>query len=362
MLTVLWPTTASPILYLRKDPSHEGLRGRAPSTRALRSYAVTNIDPFPKIPLYRAEADPVHLVRRVVALEKLDGTNTRIGLSRADLANGSAEPVVGGRVLMETEAGYSQSFLGPLIRSHRVLCERLASLVALHNADIVLYGETCGGRIQRSGFIYGPQPHFVLFAATIAGRWMSWSRPVAEDHRAPALTIRQLAERLQVPTPPILYEGEADRARFSELIDQPSPYSIAVGFDRRDVDRSQEGIVIWADPLLLDPHQRPIVAKLKHPRRREVVDVNRASGLDDFAERVMPPERLRHAIEHLQAAGKWPSDPSQQIERAVRRAIQDVAKEVDAYQLRLAEHGKKATRSALERAGRRSALAILRPD
>ena len=323
---------------------------------------MADIAPFPKIPLYRAEADLVHAVRRVVAVEKIDGTNTRIGLTRAQVAAGNVDPMVGGRVLMEDDKGFAQPFLGPLVRSHHALRGGLERLVREWDADVVLYGEVCGGRIQRMGFIYGARPHFVLFGAKIAGAWLSWSRAVVSGDaaRRSLPTLVQLSALLEVPMPPLLYEGEPSEEHFRGLIDRPSAYSLAVGFDRRDVDRSQEGIVIWPDPLLLSPDGHPIVAKLKHPHRRESVDSHRAEGLDDFATRVMPAERIHHAVEYLQAAGKWPEDPDAQVERVVRRAIQDVAKEDPGYEERIARHGKKPTRTALERAARATAVAILR--
>ena len=117
---------------------------------------MASIAPFPKIPSYRAEAYPLPVVRRVLALEKIGGTNTRIGLGRAQVAAGDLEPTVGGRVLLETDERFSQSFLGPMVRKNTPLCRGLVQLVRAHDADVVLYGETCGGSIQRMGFMYGP--------------------------------------------------------------------------------------------------------------------------------------------------------------------------------------------------------------
>ena len=325
---------------------------------------MASIAPFPKIPSYRGEADPLHVVRRVVALEKIDGTNTRIGLGRAEVEAGHIEPTVGGRTLLETDQRFSQVFLGPMVRRNAPLCRGLVQLVRAHDADVVLYGETCGGSIQRMGFIYGAKPHFVLFAATIGGVWLSWSRAslgaVPSGRALP--TVQQIAAQCQVPTPPVLFEGEAHSTQLHELLDRPSAYSISQGFDRHDVDRSQEGIVVWADPLLLTLDRHPIAAKLKHPRRREIATIDATDSLEVFAERVMLPERLRHAREHLVAAGKWPTDRVTQIQKMVRRSIQDVAKEVVAYEERLTRHGKKSTRAALERAARVVAEAILQEE
>ena len=90
--------------------------------------------------------------------------------------------------------------------------------------------------------------------------------------------------------------------------------------------------VLWADPLLLDPFGGPVAAKLKHPNRREYsAPTNAQTSLSDFAERAVPFERVAHAREYLEASGKWPEDAEAQVEKLVRRVIQDVAREVAEY-------------------------------
>ena len=131
---------------------------------------------FPKIPSFRGDADLLSAARRVICLEKIDGTNTRLGLSLAAVRSGQQDPAVGSRVLMENDEGYKQTVLGQTIRRHEGITKGLPQLVIDVQQDIVLYGETCGGRIQKMGFIYGAQPHFLLFGARVGGAWCSWSR------------------------------------------------------------------------------------------------------------------------------------------------------------------------------------------
>src|SRR5687768_6325061 len=78
--------------------------------------------PFPKIPMYRGEADPLYELRRVVCLEKIDGTNTRVGVPFG--AKHAADIVIGGRELTEREPGFSQPFLCELVRQDDGLCKK----------------------------------------------------------------------------------------------------------------------------------------------------------------------------------------------------------------------------------------------
>src|SRR5262249_48807833 len=131
-----------------------------------------------------------------------------------------------------------------------------------------------------------------------------------------------------------------------------SQHSLDQGFDRRDVDATQEGVVIWGDPMLIDPYGLPVVAKRKHPRRREAIpaapQVRSRESPEDFARRVVLQERISHAIDHLRSSGRLPEDASAARELICRRVIQDVAREVEEYQEALGKFGKKAVRQALE--------------
>lgn len=318
------------------------------------------IPTFPKLPAYRGSADLLHTVRRVVCLEKIDGANTRIAALHEHVSAGLDGPealIVGGRSLLESDPGFNQDFLGPIARDNRALHTGLVELVREHSGDVVLYGETCGGRIQRMGFIYGSRTHFLLFGARIGGAWCSWS--VSPSRSGPALpTLQQLAERLGVPTPPLLYEGEPDSERFESLLGQTSAHSLRQGFERSDVEPTQEGIVIWADPLLRTPEGDPLVAKLKHPSRREYSPPAGDDGVQGFAERAVPLERIHHGIEHLRGSGRWRGAPLTRLDRLVRRVIQDVAREVPEYQDQIALRGKEAVRAALGEAVRRQAEAL----
>jgi hypothetical protein len=307
------------------------------------------VPPFPKIPSYKGTADLLHTVRQVICLEKIDGTNTRIGLSYT-CAVTSTDPtkavIVGGRTLLEGEEGYSQPVLGQTIRKDPALCKALRELVLEFGSDVVLYGETCGGRIQRSGFIYGSKPHFLLFAATIGNIWCSWSHAIPiEGGFLP--TLQQLTKRLQVSTPPLLYHDVPDTVAFEGLLERPSAHSLKQNFHREDIDRTQEGIVIWADPLLRIPQGLPLAAKLKHPRRREHSPATIDDGVEGFAHRAVPLERLYHGIEHLEVSGRWPSDLSERLDRLTRRVIQDVSREVPEYQEQMSKHSKATVRAAL---------------
>ena len=108
--------------------------------------------------------------------------------------------------------------------------------------------------------------------------------------------------------------------------------------------------MIWTDPVLLTPFADPIVAKFKVPHRREYAPPDLEDGddgVEGFAERAIGLERLRHAREHLESRGRWREPIAAMKDAVIKRAIQDVAREVDEYHARLRQHGKKAVRAAL---------------
>lgn len=312
-----------------------------------------SIHPFPKIPSYRREADPIHAVRAVVCLEKIDGTNTRVHAPRA--ARSAADLVFGGRTLLEHMPDFCQPLLREAFTAHALAVRRLCELVDELGRDLTLYGETCGRGIQAQGHIYGPRPHFVLFAARSAGAWLGFNTPLTVDGEDEETTprtlpsLRALAAQLGVPIAPCLYEGPPDSMRFEALLEQPSAHALTHG---RRTDGPQEGIVIWSDPLLLDGAGRPLVAKFKHPRRseaRELDDERAGEPVEAFAERVVLLERLHHARQHLEESGRWTGTQAERAALLTRRVVQDVAREEPTYQRQIAAAGKAPVRAALER-------------
>lgn len=306
---------------------------------------------FPRIASYRREADAVHHAREVVCLEKIDGSNTRVGVPR-DLQRAD-QLLVGGRSRLEGEEGFCQ----PELRAGFVASVRLDGLRGLAHAlpdHLTLYGETCGRGIQATGFLYGPSPHFVLFAATVGDAWLGWSHALDLDDAAGAVqrlpSLREIAERTGLPLAPCLYRGAPDPERFDALLDRPSAHAAARGASSRSSDATHEGVVIWSDPALRDGAGRLLVAKHKHPNRREALD--ETPGSDDtaegFAARVVNGERLAHARQHLEEGGRWPCSRDERIERLVRRVVQDVAREEPAYARQIVRYAKATVRAALE--------------
>lgn len=298
--------------------------------------------PFPKIPAYRGSADLLHSVRRVVCMEKIDGANMRIGVP---LGATSAEDIlIGGRTLMEGDPEFQQEMLGPLVREDDALVTALLELAARWEAPLTLYGEACGSSIQRMGHIYGLALHVVLFAARLGEVWLA---PMRSPHpKWP--TLGQVASRTKLSMAPVVYEGAPDEERIRDVVIQASPHAAARGTQRPAEQMLQEGVVIWADPMLCRPDGSPLVAKLKHPSRQEyhAPDASGDVTPEDFARRCVTRERVMHAREHLRERGRW-EQAEPDWERLARRVIQDVAREVEEYQDLLKTHGKSAVRDAL---------------
>ncbi len=305
--------------------------------------------PFPKITAYRGTADPTHMAARVVCMEKLDGAGVRIGAHPQNQR--PQDLAIGGRTLMENHERFSQPFLPPVIRNDTALCQGLLALSAELNQEVALYGELCGAKIQKTGFIYGSRLHFVLFAAKIGRQWVGPTRSCPLKDAPTPPTLAQIAQKTGATMAPILYEGPPNTDIINNLIDRPSAHSQNRGFARHDIDTTHEGIVIWSDPVLLMPDGHPIVAKFKHPSRSEYTAAG-PQGADEtpsaFASRVINAERIAHARQHLRETGRWSADGAENQRLTVRRAIQDVSKEVPEYPSALRTHGKKALRAALK--------------
>lgn len=310
---------------------------------------------FPKIPAYRREADPVHHARRVVCLEKIDGANTRVGVPRG--ARSADEIVIGGRSLLEGDRDFCQPALRQCVVDDPARVQALLALSRDCDGDLVLYGETCGRGIQSTGFIYGSRAHLVLFAATVGGAWVSLSRPLELfDDEGPVRrvpSLREIAERASLPVAPCLYEGPPDAERFDALLDRASEHAMSRGAVPAHADATHEGVVIWSDPVLLDGAGRLLVAKHKHPRRRETIDApSGRESPEEFASRVVTIERVRHALQHLRESGRGGGAREELSSLVARRVVQDVSREEPAYHEALARHGKTAVRAALEAAAR----------
>ena len=299
--------------------------------------------PFPKITTYRGQADLLNSVKRVVCMEKIDGANMRVGIPVH--ASSAAEILIGGRTLMEGDPGFNQAMLGPLIREDADLVHALVQLVNELGAPLTLYGEACGASIQRMGHIYGTKLHFVLFAARLGEVWLSPSQ--SARHEWPTLT--QIAERTGLTIAPVLYEGAADEDHIATLVECVSEHALAQGTQQPEDHMLQEGIVIWADPMLCAPDGAPLVAKFKHPSRkeyhapRENEDVSPAS----FTERCVTQERLEHALSYLQEKGRW-DEATPDHDAIARRVMQDVAREVDECHALIQVFGKSVVRGAIQ--------------
>jgi hypothetical protein len=316
---------------------------------------------FCKIPHYRKTADPIHLIRNVVALEKLDGTHTRWVVPAH--ATHHDQLLVGGRTLWEHDPDFRQPFLRTALLSSAKVGSSLLEFVQESRETMVLYGETCGRGIQSSGHIYGNTPRFVLFAATIGNTWLSFHRPTElrptelrptnqEEHQrsTPLPSLVQLASGLGIPLTPCLYQGEPIQEQFDALLDRPSAFALKYGSTRHAQDSTHEGIVLWPDPVLLDSSGQLLIAKHKHPRRREALENTHDSPetVHEYAERVIQPERLIHAQSYLEERGRWPSEQQEQAQLLAKRVVQDVAREQSDYQEQILRHGKQALRAALE--------------
>ena len=206
------------------------------------------------------------------------------------------------------------------------------------------YGEWAGRGIQK-GISYGT-PDFFLFAIRDTYGW----------HPRWALTA--WAERLNINTVPILYEGpNPGMAMLDELRKGRSLLAL----------ENREGIVIWPTPMAFDRYGNPAIAKFKAPGFAETAHARKdrpapadLGNVVDFVEEYATDERLSHVLEqveddirhNLQDATGNPDpmvDPLDRMwtGRVLRAYYEDVVREGQDHYAQLSENDQKAVGKVL---------------
>ena len=161
-----------------------------------------------------------------VFTEKVDGTNIR--LTRKD-----GQPVIGGR----TDNAQIPTYLLPRLR------ELVDRLCASDLADMTLYGEGFGAKIQKGGGNYIPNgTDFVLFDIMCGGFWLE--RANVED----------VAQKLDIPVVPIVGFGTLHDAIEQTKAGMTSTWGPFV----------MEGLVMRPAVELVNRRGDRIISKIKH--------------------------------------------------------------------------------------------------
>ena len=223
------------------------------------------------------------IVKRVVVKEKIHGTNVRFGI-----VNG--EFFMGGRNMLLPQAH---------IMGFEDKAVELASKLKAHNIDnMAFYGEWYGPGIQKH-INYGNEKRFVIFdvADIIDGqkRFKEWNEVV------------DICSKLKLPTVPLLYMGPPSMDIFDKLLACTS--KLAMSLDVKDEDNIQEGIVIVADPIIINAFGERLIAKYKNqkfaetksgtPRKPKVL----SDDVKEFVEEFVTQQRVEHVLSQLREGG-----------------------------------------------------------
>lgn len=169
--------------------------------------------------------------------EKIDGMNIRIHYIRG------MRPTFAGR----TDNAQLPPKLLAYLQEH--FTRELFYKVFEDAYEVMLFGEGYGAKIQSGGY-YAKDQRFVLFDVFINDTWwMEWD------------TVIEMANKLGIPTPPILCKGAKKGTMNEDEIIQLVKDRYDSGF--AEDEHVMEGVVARAYPMLLFRDGTPVKFKLK---------------------------------------------------------------------------------------------------
>lgn len=171
--------------------------------------------------------------------EKVDGTNIRIFYQAGQLLDENVRSVkFGGR----TKDAQLPTHLLSYLQDH-FTTDILSEVFPGPLADVILFGEGYGHKIQGCGGNYRKDVGFILFDVWVGGWWLK-----RED-------VRLIAEQLNIPMVPDL--GVMTEEEIVEFV-KSKPLSRC-----SDTPQMMEGIIARSEPLMLFRNGKPLMWKLK---------------------------------------------------------------------------------------------------
>ena len=162
--------------------------------------------------------------------EKVDGTNIRIMFQDSKITFGGKTD----------RAEIPNKLVNRLNEKILPLIDKFVEI--FNDADVCLYGEGYGAKIQKGGGNYRADQDFVLFDIKIGHWWLK-----RED-------VEDIANKLNLDIVPIIGSGSLE-----ELVDY-----VRCGFDSKWGNFLAEGIVARPENELLARNGNRIITKLKH--------------------------------------------------------------------------------------------------
>lgn len=191
-------------------------------------------------------SDLISLLRDIewTATEKLDGTNVRIGFDglNSHIRGRTDNAVFHPGLLFYLKDKFQTPEALSLLKSKFTPEVYDTQNKLMNEADVVMYGEGIGAKIQADGGLYGPI-QFVLFDVKINGRFVKRE------------TVEVIAAFLGVQSAPVVIKGHI--SRIAEYVTLGPLSTIALH------PKQLEGVVIRPDIEVFDVYGNRAIFKLK---------------------------------------------------------------------------------------------------
>ena len=235
------------------------------------------------------------LFKECYALEKIHGTSAHVAIK-------------GGAVRLFSGGAKHEEF---------VALFNTDALLAAGLDDVIVFGEACGGKMQKMSHTYGPTLRFVAFEVKIGDAWLS----VPNSADVSAKLGLEFVPFERVPATVEALNAERDR---------PSEMARRLGLG----EQMREGIVVRPLVEFKISNGERVIVKHKRDEFRETatpreVDPGRLAVLED-ADRIaaewVTETRLNHVLDALTAAGETCAE-MEDTGRVIRAMTEDVFRE-----------------------------------
>jgi len=265
---------------------------------------------FPTYPEIESidQVKALRLFNRVIATEKVDGTNVRIGWVEGHLR-------FGGRTIELTSADPLYGFY-PWAQAQEDRWTAFFEGLHLEGTDAVLFGEWYGPGVMKGGR-YGAEKQFRAFDLMIDGFLL--------DHAV----FTTICESAGIPMMPVVYDGPYDESALLAL--RTSPSVVAAENGQNNV--IWEGIVVRPPIMFKTKADRWILAKFKDETFEERTSLRKTpfdpavvEAAEAFAKEWVTPQRLDHVLQHAREQGVM-GDSMRDMGPILRLMHQDVRRE-----------------------------------
>lgn len=254
-------------------------------------------DTFEKFPhinnLYKAQ--DILLEPEVIVLEKIDGSNARLGMKDNKFLAGTRNRVIA-RIEKEQPLLDAESDFGfiSFLRTNNLPTKFFNAFAGM---DIVFYGEQFGSGIQKR-INYGPNKYFRVFSVRVNGDFVSWD------------AVKDYCAQVGLDTVPELYRGKPIPSELEKFLSLESKTAQLNGVS--DPSNKHEGMVIYPIPMKRDSHDEWLIAKFKSPEFEEQASRTRMTShmaipipdtVTAFVAEFVTPMRLEHVLDQLREQG-----------------------------------------------------------